>query len=45
MYISDNGPEGMEAENPNTGNQEFGEWIDNNYDTSFEAIGTANSSN
>lgn len=45
VYISDNGPEGMEAENPNTGNQEFGEWIAKNYDTSFEGIGTANSSN
>ncbi len=45
VYISDNGPEGMEAENPNTGNQVFGEWVANNYDTSFEAIGTANSSN
>lgn len=45
VYLSDNGPEGMEAENPNTGNQVFGEWIENNYDTSFEAIGTANSSN
>ena len=45
VYISDNGPEGMEAENPHTGNQVFGEWIANNYDTSFEGIGTANSSN
>ncbi|MGB1004302.1 MAG: arylsulfatase [Salibacteraceae bacterium] len=45
VYLSDNGPEGMEAENPHTGNQEFGEWIATNYDTSFEAIGTANSSN
>ncbi|WP_282122510.1 arylsulfatase [Algibacter mikhailovii] len=45
VYVSDNGPEGMEAENPKTGNQDFGEWIANNYDTSFEAIGTANSSN
>lgn len=45
VYISDNGPEGMESENPNTGNKVFGEWIANNYDTSFEAIGTANSSN
>ncbi|ANQ51200.2 sulfatase-like hydrolase/transferase [Flammeovirga sp. MY04] len=45
VYLSDNGPEGMEAENPNTGNQVFGEWIANNYDTSFEGIGTANSSN
>tara|TARA_B100000809_G_scaffold258545_1_gene301932 strand:- start:2188 stop:2871 length:684 start_codon:yes stop_codon:yes gene_type:complete len=35
----------MEADNPNTGNKEFGEWIKKNYDTSFEAIGTANSSN
>lgn len=45
IYLSDNGPEGMEAENPKTGNQVFGEWIENNYDTSFEGIGTANSSN
>lgn len=45
VYLSDNGPEGMEAENPKTGNKEFGQWIANNYDTSFEAIGTANSSN
>ncbi|WP_281615246.1 sulfatase-like hydrolase/transferase [Flammeovirga sp. SubArs3] len=45
VYLSDNGPEGMEAENPNTGNQVFGQWIANNYDTSFEGIGTANSSN
>lgn len=45
VYVSDNGPEGMEAENPHTGNKEFGIWIENNYDTSFEAIGTANSSN
>ncbi|MBB6463481.1 arylsulfatase [Flammeovirga kamogawensis] len=45
VYLSDNGPEGMEAENPNTGNAEFGKWIANNYDTSFEGIGTANSSN
>ncbi len=45
VYVSDNGPEGMEAENPKTGNQDFGKWIANNYDTSFEAIGTANSSN
>lgn len=45
VYLSDNGPEGMEAENPNTGNQLFGEWVDNNYDTSFDAIGTAESSN
>ncbi|QTN39832.1 arylsulfatase [Cryomorphaceae bacterium] len=45
VYISDNGPEGMEAENPHTGNAEFGQWIANNYDTSFEGIGTANSSN
>lgn len=45
VYLSDNGPEGMEAENPNTGNQVFGEWVENNYDMSFEGIGTANSSN
>lgn len=45
VYLSDNGPEGMEAENPKTGNKEFGEWIATNYDTSFEGIGTANSSN
>ena len=45
VYLSDNGPEGMEAENPHTGNKEFGEWMDNNYDTTFDAIGTANSSN
>lgn len=45
VYVSDNGPEGMESENPNTGNKELGQWIENNYDTSFEAIGTANSSN
>ena len=45
VYLSDNGPEGMEAENPKTGNQVFGQWIANNYDTSFEGIGTANSSN
>ncbi|KXX70595.1 arylsulfatase [Flammeovirga sp. SJP92] len=45
VYLSDNGPEGMEAENPNTGNEVFGEWIAKNYDTSFEAIGTANSCN
>ena len=45
VYVSDNGPEGMEAENPKTGNPEFGKWIANNYDTSFEGIGTANSSN
>lgn len=45
VYVSDNGPEGMEAENPNTGNVVFGEWVEKNYDTSFEAIGTAESSN
>lgn len=45
VYLSDNGPEGMEVENPYTGNKVFGEWIEKNYDTSFEAIGTASSSN
>lgn len=45
VYLSDNGPEGMESENPKTGNKVFGEWIEKNYDTSFEGIGTANSSN
>jgi len=45
VYLSDNGPEGMESENPHTGNAEFGEWIANNYDSSLEAIGTANSNN
>lgn len=45
VYLSDNGPEGMEVENPNTGNKVLGEWIETNYDNSFEAIGTASSSN
>ena len=45
VYLSDNGPEGLEADNPNTGNKAFGMWIDKNYDTSFAAIGTATSNN
>ncbi|PHS36774.1 MAG: arylsulfatase [Sulfurovum sp.] len=45
IYVTDNGPEGLEPTNPKTGNPEFAKWIENQFDSSFEAIGTANSQN
>ena len=45
VYVTDNGPEGLEPTNPKTGNPEFAKWIENQFDSSFEAIGTANSEN
>ncbi|MFT7670450.1 MAG: arylsulfatase A-like enzyme, partial [Planctomycetota bacterium] len=45
IYMTDNGPEGLEPTNPKTGNPELAEWIENQFDSSFEAIGTANSEN
>lgn len=45
VYVTDNGPEGLEPSNPKTGNPEFAKWIENQFDSSFEAIGTANSEN
>ena len=45
VYLTDNGPEGLEPTNPKTGNPEFAKWIENQFDSSFEAIGTANSEN
>lgn len=45
IYVTDNGPEGLEPTNPKTGNPEFAEWIENQFDSSFEAIGSANSEN
>ena len=45
VYMTDNGPEGFEPTNPKTGNPEFAQWIEKQFDSSFEAIGTANSEN
>jgi len=45
VYVTDNGPEGLEPTNPKTGNPELAKWIENQFDSSFEAIGTANSEN
>jgi arylsulfatase len=45
IYLTDNGPEGLEPTNPKTGNPELAEWIEKQFDSSFEAIGTANSEN
>lgn len=45
VYLTDNGPEGLEPTNPKTGNPELAKWIENQFDSSFEAIGTANSEN
>ena len=45
IYMTDNGPEGLEPTNPKTGNPEFAQWIENQFDSSFEAIGSANSEN
>jgi arylsulfatase A-like enzyme len=45
IYMTDNGPEGFEPTNPQTGNAEMAKWIENQFDTSFEAIGSANSEN
>jgi arylsulfatase A-like enzyme len=43
VYMTDNGPEGAEPSHPLTGNEAFDTWINNNFDQSFEAVGTANS--
>lgn len=45
IYMTDNGPEGFEPTNPQTGNAEMAKWIETQFDTSFEAIGSANSEN
>jgi arylsulfatase len=45
VYVTDNGPEGFEPTNPKTGNPEMAKWLENQFDSSFEAIGTANSEN
>ncbi|MFT7087319.1 MAG: arylsulfatase [Rickettsiales bacterium] len=45
VYLTDNGPEGLEPTNPKTGNPELAKWIENQFDSSFEAIGKANSEN
>lgn len=45
VYVTDNGPEGFEPTNPKTGNPEMAKWVETNFDSSFEAIGTANSQN
>ena len=45
VYMTDNGPEGLEPTNPKTGNPELAKSIENHFDSSFEAIGTANSEN
>lgn len=45
IYVTDNGPEGFEPTNPKTGNPEMAQWLENQFDSSFEAIGTANSEN
>jgi arylsulfatase len=43
VYLTDNGPEGFEPTHPKTGNPEMAKWIANNFDQSFEAIGSAES--
>jgi arylsulfatase len=45
VYMTDNGPEGFEPTNPKTGNPEMAKWIETQFDSSFEAIGSANSEN
>ena len=45
VYMTDNGPEGFEPTNPKTGNPEMAKWLETQFDSSFEAIGTANSEN
>jgi arylsulfatase A-like enzyme len=45
IYMTDNGPEGFEPTNPKTGNPEMAKWVETQFDSSFEAIGTANSEN
>jgi arylsulfatase len=45
VYMTDNGPEGFEPTNPKTGNPEMAKWVETQFDSSFEAIGTANSEN
>jgi arylsulfatase A-like enzyme len=45
VYMTDNGPEGFEPTNPKTGNPEMAKWVETQFDSSFEAIGTANSQN
>jgi arylsulfatase A-like enzyme len=45
VYVTDNGPEGFEPTNPKTGNPAMAQWVEKNFDSSFEAIGTANSEN
>ena len=43
VFLSDNGPEGFEATNPNTGNKIMAEWIKANFDNSIENIGKGSS--
>lgn len=43
IYLTDNGPEGFEATHPQTGNPEMAQWLETQFDQSFEAIGTAES--
>ncbi|NLR89890.1 arylsulfatase [Flammeovirga agarivorans] len=43
IYLTDNGPEGMDPSNPEVGNAVFNQWIEANFDQSFENIGQANS--
>jgi arylsulfatase len=43
IYLTDNGPEGFEATHPQTGNPEMAQWLETQFDQSFDAIGTAES--
>ena len=45
VYLTDNGPEGLEPTNPKTGNAVYQKWIEDNFSMEFDSIGTANSIN
>lgn len=45
IYLTDNGAEGLEPTNPKTGNAQFQQWIETNFSTEYDSIGTPNSIN
>lgn len=45
IYLTDNGAEGLEPTNPKTGNAVYQQWIEKNFSTELDSIGTANSIN
>jgi len=45
VYLTDNGPEGLEPSNPKTGNAMYEKWLVDNFSMEFDSIGTGNSIN